>query len=337
MKVYMEDLDEDDAIGSGENGDGGILPVLNENEDVKNLSLEPSQHFTKPPARYTEASLVKKLESEGIGRPSTYAPTISTIQLRGYVKKDGKHLIPTDIGEVVTDVLVENFSDIVDYKFTAEMEDGLDEIAEGKKEWVPVIKAFYGPFHANIEDKMKTLKKSDIVNEETDAVCEKCGKSMVIKLGRFGKFLSCTGYPECKNAKPLNGEVVTELGAENGIGKDKFADVKVDEKMEKLQKENEGKVCEKCGKPMKVRKSRYGYFLGCTGYPKCKTIVAIEGEGKGAGDGGAAKAAPVRTGVKCPECGEGELVERRTRRGGKLFWGCSRYPKCKHATWDKPV
>jgi len=356
MKVYMEDLDEDEIVSNGfggfgakagsdggENGDGGILPVLAEGEDVKNLSLNPSQHFTKPPARYTEASLVKKLESEGIGRPSTYAPTISTIQLRGYVKKDGKHLIPTDVGEVVTDVLVENFSDIVDYKFTAEMEDGLDEIAEGKKEWVPVIRAFYGPFHANIEEKMKTLKKSDIVNEKTDAVCEKCGKSMVIKLGRFGKFLSCTGYPECKNAKPLNeeGAAGSGEGGSGAAGSPAAGAAVIDEKLEKLQKENSDKVCEKCGKPMKVRKSRYGYFLGCTGFPKCKTIVAIEGEGKGSaggggGAGGAAKAAPVSTGVKCPECGEGELVERRTRRGGKLFWGCSRYPKCKHATWDKP-
>jgi DNA topoisomerase-1 len=362
IKVYMEDLDEDEmenggfggvvigGVGAKSESEGGnsqaqgedshgreqesnVLPGLTEGESVENLSLNALQHFTKPPARYTEASLVKKLESEGIGRPSTYAPTISTVQQRGYVKKDGKYLIPSDVGEVVTDLLVANFAEIVDYKFTAGMEEDLDKIAEGEKQWVPVIKAFYGPFHANLEEKMKTLQKSDIVNEKTDEVCEKCGSPMIIKLGRYGKFLACSNYPECKNTKPLNNGVSSggaagsggTGGGASGTGLVGGGLVKpVDEKLEQLKKEHSGKICEKCGKEMTVRKGRYGYFLGCTGYPKCKNIVSLDGVSN-------------NTGVKCPKCGKNDLVEKRTRRGGKVFWGCSGYPKCKFASWDKPL
>ena len=322
MKVYMEGKDDDEVAengtgsGDGEGGeDEGLLPSVSQGESVDCDGLESSQHFTKPPARYTEASLVKKLESEGIGRPSTYAPTISTIQTRGYIAKDGKYLTPTEIAEIVTDVLVENFSDVVDYKFTASMEEELDEIADGKKQWVPVMKAFYGPFHDNLEEKMVSLKKSDIIHDETEEVCDKCGKPMMVRFGRFGKFLSCTGYPDCKNAKPLAGG---EAGAGGAVA------AQPDPELEKLKLEHAGKKCEKCGADMSVRKGRYGFFLGCSAYPKCKGIVSLDGKSND-------------TGVACPVCGKGTLAEKRTRKGGKVFWGCSAYPKCKFASWDKPL
>lgn len=277
-----------------------LLPVMEKQEKLSARTFTPSQNFTKPPARYTEASLVKKLESEGIGRPSTYAPTISTILLRQYVKKEEKYLVPTDLGNVVTDLLVENFPAVVDYKFTAEMEDTLDDVADGKREWQPVIKDFYGPFHKLVTEKGKTLQKKDIVNEKTDEICDKCGKPMVIKLGRFGKFLSCSDYPKCKNAKPLdNGKETPELKA-------------VEQKLA-------GKKCDKCGSEMIIKQGRFGTFLGCSAYPKCKNIQSI-----------------VKfMDVKCPKCG-GQVIERHTKRG-KIFYGCNKYPKCKFATWDKPT
>lgn len=277
-----------------------LLPVMEKDEEVKAKEFTPSQNFTKPPARYTEASLVKKLESEGIGRPSTYAPTISTILMREYVKKDGKTLMPTDLGNVVTDLLVENFPVVVDYKFTAEMEDVLDDVADGKREWQPVIKDFYVPFHKLILEKGETLQKKDIVNEATSEVCTKCGKPMVIKLGRFGKFLSCSDYPKCKNARPL----------ENG---------KESAELKETEKKLAGKKCDKCGAEMLVKQGRFGTFLGCSAYPKCKNIQSI-----------------VKfMDVKCPKCG-GQVIERHTKRG-KIFYGCNKYPKCKFATWDKPT
>jgi len=296
IKVYKEGTDHPDEDDSGEN----MLPKLKEGQDLDNVSVESSQHFTKPPARYTEASLVKKLEAEGIGRPSTYAPTISTIINRGYIEKEQKQLKPTDVGEVVNDLLVEHFNNIVDYQFTARMEEDLDDIAEGKKEWEPIVDEFYKPFHKNIEKKEKELKKEDVVNEETDKVCDQCGKKMVIKLGRFGKFLSCSGYPDCKNAQPLEEKTKEE---------------------KELEKKLAGKKCDKCGEPMVIKRGRFGEFLGCSAYPDCKNIKPIV----------------KLSGVKCPKCQSGQLVERRTRKGGKLFWGCNKFPKCKFATWDKPT
>ncbi len=304
MKVYIEGEDHpDEETKAGKHEK--FLPPLKEGEDLHCEKIDPTQHFTQPPHRYTEASLVKKLESEGIGRPSTYAPTISTIMTRGYIEKDGKALKPTDTGKVVNDLLVEHFPDIVDYKFTAEMEEDLDLIAEGKKEWVPLLKAFYEPFHKNIVEKEKSVKKSDIVNEETYEICDKCGSKMVIKLGRYGKFLSCSNYPECKNAKPL------DKGDDEGKPS-------IDSE---LKKKLSGKKCDKCGEPMEIKTGRYGEFLGCSGYPKCKNIQPI-----------------IKFSVvKCPRCKNGQLVERRTRKGGKIFYGCNQFPKCKFATWDKPV
>ncbi|MEK7528951.1 MAG: type I DNA topoisomerase [Patescibacteria group bacterium] len=298
LKVYSEGHDDDDeAEDEGES----MLPKVAQGDSLKLEKLESTQHFTKPPPRYTEASLVKKLESEGIGRPSTYAPTISTVLARGYVEKEDRALKPTDTGEVVNDLLVEHFPNIVDLQFTAKMEEKLDDVADGKCEWVPLMRDFYVPFHAVVEEKNKTLKKEDIVNEETSEICEKCGKPMVIKLGRFGKFLSCSNYPECKNARPL--------------------DEQKSEALAELQKKFADKKCDKCGEPMEVKSGRFGNFLGCSKYPECKNIEAIV----------------TYSGVKCPSCEEGQLIERRTRKGGRIFWGCNKFPKCKTATWDKPV
>jgi DNA topoisomerase-1 len=303
MRAYVEGADhpEEELMHQEK-----LLPAFKEGDKVDLKKLDPLQHFTKPPARYTEASLVKKLESEGIGRPSTYAPTISTIMTRGYIEKEAKQLKPTDLAEVVTDMLIKHFPEIIDYKFTAEMEESLDQIAEGKKKWEPILQEFYGPFHSLIEIKEETLKKEDIVNlEKTDEKCEKCGKPMIVKLGRFGKFLSCSNYPECKNARPLV---------------DANAPEKTEEQKE-LERKLSGKKCEKCGKPMEIKHGRYGEFLGCSGYPDCKNIQAIVKS----------------TGVKCPKCGKGQIVERHARKSGKVFYGCNQFPKCKFALWDKPT
>jgi len=319
MRVYTEGRDASEGQEASEHTKDGdkLLPAMEEKDQLALDSNEAeggiltNQHFTKPPARYTEASLVKKLEAEGIGRPSTYAPTIHTVINRGYVEKDGRSLKPTDVGMVVTDLLVEHFPNIVDYQFTADMEDKLDLVEEGKMKWIPMIKEFYGPFHKNVEEKEKTLKKADIVNEESEEVCDKCGKPMVIKLGRFGKFLSCSDYPECKNAKPLH---------EGADGEPEVDEAK-EKAIEGLREKYKNEVCDKCGKPLEVKIGRFGPFLGCSAYPDCKNIKSIE----------------VKTGVKCPNCGEGDLIERRTKKGGRVFWGCNRFPKCKTASWNKPV
>ncbi len=273
-----------------------ILPELKQGDEVTLVSLEGVQHFTQPPARYSEAGLVKAMEAKGIGRPSTYAPTISTIITRKYVEKEENRLKPTDMGILVTNMLKEHFSDIVDYDFTAEMENDLDKIALGKKEWQPIIAAFYKPFKANLLKKDKELDKKELTEETTDKICDKCGKPMVIKMGRFGKFLACSGYPECKNTKQLDsqGEIEPE--------------------------EKTTEVCEKCGKPMVLKHGRFGKFLGCSGYPECKNIKAISKS----------------TGVKCPKCNEGDIVEKKSKRG-KLFYSCNRYPDCEFALWQKPT
>ena len=274
------------------------LPKLKVGEPVACESLLPEQHFTEPPARYSDATLVKAMEEYGIGRPSTYAPTIATIEDRGYVERDEKKkLKPKEIALVVNDLLVEHFPQVVDYQFTAQLEENLDEIARGEKDWQPIISTFYHPFKENLDKKDLELNKKDITEEKTDEVCEKCGKPMVIKMGRFGKFLACTGYPECKTTKPLPGDEKAAVMAEP-----------TDEK------------CEKCGQPMMRRMGRYGPFLGCSDYPKCKNIKSIE----------------IKMNLKCPGCKEGDIIERRSKRG-KIFYGCNRYPECTFALWDKPT
>ncbi len=276
-----------------------LLPIIEEQTNLKLIKIIPEQKFTAPPARYSEATLVKTLEENGIGRPSTYAPTISTIIERNYVDKDeNKKLYPLEIGVLVADLLVKHFSQIVDYQFTAQLEKDLDKIAEGKKEWVPVIKKIYEPFHKNLESKTKEIKKEDF-QEKLDTSCPDCGGDLIVKFGRFGKFIACSNYPNCRYTEKTPEEKAVE---------------------EKFEKENGSKTCELCGAPMVVKKGRFGFFLGCSNYPNCKNIKKIEN----------------KTGVKCPECQEGELVEKKSKRG-RVFYGCNAYPKCKFALWNKPT
>ncbi|MGE5392971.1 MAG: type I DNA topoisomerase [Candidatus Saccharibacteria bacterium] len=286
IKAYTEGRDEEETEEVE-----GLLPELKKGDQPKVVKILPNQHFTQPPARFSDATLIKALEEQGIGRPSTYAPTITTIQDRGYVDKIDKKFHPTEIGFIVNDILVEHFPNVVDLKFTAKMEDQLDEIAEGTKEWVPVIREFYGPFHDNLKIKEKAVEKHV---ETLDEKCPESGHPLIIKFGRFGKFIACSNYPECKYTRPLPED-------------------------QKIIDQNSGEVCDKCGKPMVVKFGRFGSFLGCSGYPDCKNIKKIE---KG-------------TGVACPKCGEGELVEKRSKRGP--FYSCSKYPKCKFILPTKPT
>jgi DNA topoisomerase I len=285
IKVYLEDEDDDGE----EKEKVGTLPLLEEGLILNLLAIKPGQHFTQPPPRFTEASLVKELEKKGIGRPSTYAPIISTIQDRGYIEKEGKALKPIEIGETVNRLLVKHFPKILDYEFTAHLEDNLDDIVASKKDWVEVLKEFYGPFAealAEADVKMEKVKKEI----KTDELCPDCGKPLVIRQGRYGDFIACSTYPKCKFTKNIKEEEIPE-GSEK---------------------------CDKCGKPMALKHSRYGTFLACTGYPECKTIKSVL----------------KKIGANCPKCG-GEIVERRTRRR-KIFYGCANYPKCDYATWQRP-
>ncbi len=300
LKIYPEKSQEEK------------LPDISKNEKLDLKKLDSEQHFTKPPARYSDAGLVKNLERYEIGRPSTYAPTIATIETRNYVvRDDNKKLMPTDIAFVVNDLLVKHFSEIVDYKFTAEVEDNLDKIAHGKAEWESVISNFYGPFHSNLENKYKEINKEDIMPEEkSKEKCDKCGAAMIIKTGRYGKFLACSGYPDCKNIKSMPGT-------------DKDKDGKDDNKeIAELQKKYDGKVCDKCGANMAIKVGKFGPFLACTAYPNCKNIVNIEENKNG-------------TGIKCPKCGKGEIVQKRSQRG--IFYACDQYPDCRNAYWGKPT
>lgn len=288
-----------------------ILPEVKIGDALDCRELKPEQHFTEPPARYSDASLVKALEEYGIGRPSTYAPTIATIEDRGYVERDDKKkLKPREIAFLVNDLLVEHFPQIVDYKFTAQMEENLDDIAEGKKDWQPIIAAFYGPFKANLIKKDKELTKKDLTEEASAEVCDKCNAPMVIKLGRYGKFLACSAYPECKNIKSMP-----------GADRDKNGQADT-EQIKALQEKHAGEICDKCGADMAVKVGRFGPFLACTAYPKCKNNKNIGLPNSG-------------TGLVCPACGQGEIVAKRGRRG--MFYACNRYPDCKTAFWSKPT
>ncbi len=293
IKVYTEGTDDGKNIFK-EN----ILPGLKINEDLKLIDLKSIQHHTEPPARYTDATLVKALEEHGIGRPSTYAPTISTIQDRGYVEKIEKKFHPLDIGKLVNDILVEHFPAIVDFEFTAKLEEDLDKIALNETEWVPVIADFYAPFIKNIEKKDKELDKKKLTEEKTDKKCPQCQSDMVIKMGRFGKFYACSKYPECKYTEPLEAEK---------------------KELAKLETQSNEK-CEKCGSAMEVKRGRFGPFLACSKYPECKNTKAIE----------------ISTGAKCPQCGKGEIIEKKSKKG-RTFYACNQYPKCKYAMWNKPT
>ena len=296
MALYIEGLDEErDEYAEGEQN---ILPPLEEGELLKLMELLPNQFFTQPPPRYTEATLIKALEQKGIGRPSTYAPILSTIQDREYVYKDAGKLRPEEIGMVVTDLLVANFPNIVDYNFTAKMEEELDEIAQGTLDRVTVIKSFYTPFEIDLNKALENLQKIVITSEEK---CPECGKPMVLKSSRFGKFLACSNYPECMGKKSNTADAPPP--------------------------EVTNEPCPLCGKLMLMKKGRYGKFMACPDYPKCDGKKALAGKGtwaKKEGDGTAAAAET--TDEKCPTCGADMVV--RAGRFGK-FLACSKYPKCK--------
>jgi DNA topoisomerase-1 len=294
------------------------LPVLAKGDAAGVESVAPLQHFTEPPPRYTEATLIKALEEHGIGRPSTYAATISTILDRGYVKVKERRLYPETVGEVVTDLLVCHFGEFVDLEFTARMEDELDAVADGKLAWVPVVRAFYTPFHARIEEKTKELRRADFTTRPSDEVCSE-GHPMVIRLGRYGEFLACSMYPEHKETRELPG---------SGTDGSKAAgDGAADASGEPLVPE----ICPKCGAVdagvLVQRRGRFGPFMGCSRYPDCDYIKKD----------GPPPPEPLGFEVACPTCQKGHLVTRRARRTGSLFWGCSRYPSCRFTTSHEPV
>ena len=297
LKVYTEDRPATGAGGDEEADQNRALPPLHAGQMLRVLEVKPEQHFTQPPPRYTEASLVAELEKRGIGRPSTYATILSVIQDRDYVETKERKFYPTELGRLVSDLLVEHFPDVMDVEFTAAMENLLDQVEEGKRPWVGVLRDFYGPFEKHLQAASQSMPSVKNMVEPTTEICEKCGKPMVIRLGRYGKFLACSGYPECKATRPLKSE---DTGA-NQVGV--------------LTSE----VCAQCGSPMVVRKGRYGEFLACSAYPTCKV------------------AKPMSLGVACPTEGcTGELVQRRTKRG-RMFYGCNRYPDCQFTLWSKPV
>lgn len=323
IRVYTEGKDEEKNGGVE-----GRLPKLETGARVKLLELKPLEHWTEPPPRYTDATLVKALEADGVGRPSTYAPTLSTIQTRGYVEKLEKKYHPTEIGVLVNDLLVENFPEIVDIKFTARIEEEFDEVAEGKIKWTDVCKEFYGPFKKNLDEKEASVEKQV---EVSGTPCPHCGKPMLVKFGRMGKFLACP-EPGVKVTLPMPEEAA---------------------KIKELEEKTGGERCPLCGKPMAVKRGRFGYFLGCSDYPRCKGVVKIWN----------------KTGFKCPNCREklttndqrqmtgdeatdnaghkssvvshksnliGDIVEKKSRGRGKPFYACTRYPECAFVMNKKP-
>jgi DNA topoisomerase-1 len=342
LKVYQESKDQSDEEDEEVKH---RLPKVTEGEVLGFKAIRPEQHFTEPPPRYNEATLVKRLEADGVGRPSTYASIISTIQEREYVKKETNRFIPTELGMVVTDLLLESFDDIFDVKYTARMEEELDEIEEGKLDWRQAMGEFYERFEKDLkhaEEHMTDIKRME---KPTGLICEKCGKPLVIKWGKHGSFIACTGYPECTYTRELTVDL---------------ADVdKVD-----LSDQGDEEYCENCGRPMVLKKGRFGSFFACSGYPDCKTTKQIGGaqrkdqpldekcpqcqsnlvmkhgrfgEFTACSNYPACKYVKQKTiGVKCPECSEGEVVERRSKRG-KTFYGCNRYPDCNFVAWGKPV
>ena len=275
------------------------LPPLEEGErlKLKGEGILPEQHFTQPPPRFSEATLVKEMEESGIGRPSTYAAILSTIQDKKYVEKLEGRFRPTELGEITTGELVKHFPQQLDVRFTADMEEQLDRISEGEVDWKRFLDGFYGPFEETL--KKAAAEMRDVKREEipTDVKCQKCGSPMVIKWGKMGRFLACTGYPDCKSTSDYK---------------------EVDGKIVPVEEETTDETCDKCGKPMVVKRGRFGRFLACSGYPDCKGTR------------------PMSIGVNCPDCKQGFLSERRSFRG-KVFFGCNRYPECRFVAWDRPL
>ncbi len=295
MAVYMEDVDD----AAKDKDDEKILPPLEEGEELALQAIRPEQHFTEPPPRYSEASLVKALEEHGIGRPSTYASIISTLQDREYVELEKKRFYPTDVGRVVNKFLTNYFTRYVDYGFTADLEDELDAVARGEEEWVPLLDKFWTPFKKQIDHTEENVKRSDVTHEAMDEECPQCGKPLSIRLGRHGRFIGCTNYPECDYTRDLNGN-----GAE--------------EEPEIV----EGRKCPDCNSDLVIKRGKYGKFIGCSSYPDCRHIEPLE--------------KPKDTGVTCPKCNSGTMMQRKSRRG-KIFFSCSGYPDCDYATWNEPI
>lgn len=294
MALYVESEDNHLSSNGKAEEEEGKLPRLSEGESLELLGLTPKQHFTQPPPRFSEATLIKELEEKGIGRPSTYATILSTIKEKGYVRLEKGRFYPTELGYIVNDLLVVNFPDIVNVEFTALMEENLDKIEEGEKGWVETLREFYAPFEKDLA--MAKVSMRDVKREQipTDAVCEKCGSKMVKRWGKRGYFLACSSYPKCRFTREI-------------------------EENDENQKIETDVTCEKCGSPMVVKHGKFGRFLACSNYPTCKSTQSL------------------RTGVRCPQEGcEGMLVERRTRKG-RTFYGCTQYPDCTFALWDKPI
>ncbi len=294
MAVYQEGSDDAKAEEAEP-----VLPPLKEGETITLLGIRSEQHFTEPPPRFTEASLVKTLEEYGIGRPSTYASIISTLVAREYATLDKHRFTPTDVGRVVNKFLTQHFSQYVDYDFTAKLEDELDAIARGEKDWVPVLKKFWEPFKQQVTLKDETVQRKDVTQEALDEACPKCGKPLSIRLGRRGKFIGCTAYPDCDYTRNLDDKP--------GLVEPEIV---------------EGRSCPLCDNPLVIKAGRYGKFIGCSNYPNCKHIEPLE--------------KPADTGVECPLCHAGTLLKRKSRYG-KIFYSCATYPKCTYAVWNEPV
>ena len=297
MAVYLEG--RDDAAGADDDEDR-MLPAMEPGDRVDLVRVRREQHFTEPPPRFTEASLVKTLEEYGIGRPSTYASIISTLQEREYVTLEKKRFTPTDVGRIVNRFLTEYFTPYVDYDFTARLEDELDAVSRGEEDWVPVLENFWRPFKERVDHTQENVKRSDVTQEAMDEACPKCGSPLSIRLGRNGRFVGCTKYPECDYARDLNPEGAEAVAPELV----------------------EGRNCPECGSTLEVKRGKYGKFIGCSAYPKCRYIEPLE--------------RPEDTGVACPQCGKGTLQKKKSRRG-KIFYSCSTYPACDYAVWDEPI
>jgi len=297
IRVYQEDYDDK----KGEQDEEKILPPLNEGDSVSLKELRCNQHFTEPPPRYSEATLIKALEEYGIGRPSTYAAIIYTLQQREYVILENKRFRPTDVARIVNRFLTQHFTKYVDYDFTANLEDHLDYIARGEKEWIPLLTDFWDPFKHQVDDILETVKRSDVTQEALDEACPQCGKPLTIRLGRYNRFIGCSGYPECNYTRSVNEDQAEASMAAEVV---------------------EGRMCPQCGNALQVRTGRYGKFIGCSSYPNCKYIESLQ--------------KPADTGVSCPECNQGSMLKRKSRMG-KIFFSCSRYPDCKYAIWNEPV
>lgn len=296
MQVYLEGVDD----SKDNDDDEKLLPPIEEGDVVELVKIKPEQHFTEPPPRFSEASLVKSLEEYGIGRPSTYASIISTLQQRDYVILENKRFKPTDVGSIVNKFLTDYFFQYVDYGFTARLEDSLDEVARGEGEWLPLLRNFWDPFIELVNNIEKSVERKDVTREELDEDCPECNKKLSIWLGRRGRFIGCTGYPDCKYTR----------------------NVKETEADEQANSAIEGRKCPTCDSDLVIKAGKYGKFIGCSGYPDCKFIESLD--------------KPVDTGVSCPDCSKGSLMKRKTRYG-TYFYACNQYPSCKYALKHPPL